>query len=92
MIISKQPDEVVFVRPNVPIGSFVKSKALLRNVSAEVTVGFLGGNEGGRGLIELRAKALIPSVRPGKRRGMHPFANVFANPRMNAGLATKTGE
>jgi hypothetical protein len=84
LMVGEEADEIVFVHPDIPIGAGEKAEALVGQVGAEVTVGFLGGDERVNDAVELGTQVGITGVAPGQRGGMQPLADVFADPRVTA--------
>ena len=91
-IVGQQADEVVLVRPDIPIGVGELAEPLPRQVGAKVSVGLLALDQLGGGAIEFLAQALISRVGPGERGGVHPLADVFADPRVAARFLVVSGQ
>ncbi len=79
-VIGEQPDQVVFVRPDIP-----GCPPLLGQVGAEVAVGTLRREEPGDYPVELGAKRRIAGVGPREGGGVQPLAHMLAIPLVHAG-------
>ena len=86
LIVAEQADEVVFVRPHVPVGAIEQAEALFWHVGAQITVRLLGRDQLGGDTVELLAQCGVTGVGPCERGGVHPLADVLADPRVTAGL------
>ncbi len=92
LVVSEQADQVVFVRPDIPICARIQAEAFFRNISAEIAVWLLALDQLGRGVIQLSAQSRIAGVSPSQRGGVHPFADVLTNPGMGPRPMTKPGQ
>ena len=84
LVIGHQADQVVLVRPDVPIGAGEQPEPLARRVGAKVSVGLLALDQFGGDAIQFLSQARIARVGPGQRGGVHPLADVFADPGVAA--------
>ena len=85
LVIRQQTDQVVLVRPDVPVGPLVEAEPLLRDIGAEVAVGLLAGDQVGDDPVELGLEGGIAGVRPGEGRRVQPLADVLADPGVAPG-------
>ena len=92
LIIRQQTDQVVLVRPDVPVGSLVETEPLFRDIGPEVAVGLLASDEVGRHAVELGLQSGVAGVRPGQGCRVQPLADVLADPGMAAGTLAIAGK
>ena len=92
LVISQQTDQVILVRPDVPVGPLVETEPLFGDIGAEVAVGLLAGDQVGRHAVELGLQGGIAGVRPGQGCRVQPLADVLADPGMAAGTLAIAGQ
>jgi hypothetical protein len=80
LMVGEQPDEVVFMDPDIPVGTGEEAEALIGGIGSQVAIGFLSGDELADHAIEFRAQFGIAGVAPGQSGGVQPLAHMFADP------------
>ena len=77
---------------NVPIGFGEEAEPLMRQVGAQISVRLLASDQLGGDAIQFLSQTPIPRVGPGECGGVHPLADVFADPGLAARLLVISGE
>ena len=92
LVVSQQSDQIILVRPDIPVGPRIEAEAFFGEVGAEVAVGLLAGDQVGHHLVELGFQGWVGGVGPGQRGRVQPLADVLADPGMAAGPLAITGQ